>query len=235
MKLGRLGQWVIALAATAIAVAIAYQWLDRPIAFFAHDNLHQFVLFRHLTLIPEWFAPVAALVFAVLGIRALTGRPLTRFEAVILMSGLSLVAAAAIKNELKYVFGRTWPETWIQNNPSLIRDGVYGFYPFHGGRGWESFPSGHTVAVCAVMSVLWICYPRFRPLYALVVVVVAIGLVGADFHFLSDIIAGGFIGISTGWIAVALWEAGGAPCRALDSATPPTGRSPVGPQCTTMR
>jgi membrane-associated phospholipid phosphatase len=35
--------------------------------------------------------------------------------------------------------------------------------------------------------------------------------VGANYHFLSDIIAGGFIGWTTGWIAVLLWDAGGLP------------------------
>jgi hypothetical protein len=40
-------------------------------------------------------------------------------------------------------FGRTWPESWLGDNPSWIRDDVFGFFPFHGGRGWESFPSGH--------------------------------------------------------------------------------------------
>ena len=36
-----------------------------------------------------------------------------------------------------------------------------------------------------------------------------IGLIGADFHFLSDCIAGSFLGASTGWIVVMLWESGG--------------------------
>jgi len=204
----RVQQWLIALALTAVAVAVAYAWLDRPIAFFAHGELRQ-PLFAHLTKISEWFAPVAIVVFLVLGLRGLTGRPLVKFEAVILLCSLSLVSAAAIKNQLKIIFGRTWPETWVANNPSLIRDGAYGFNFFKAGPGYESFPSGHTAAACAVMSVLWIVYPRWRPLYALVVAAVAIGLLGADYHFLSDIIAGGFVGASTGWIAVLLWEAGG--------------------------
>jgi membrane-associated phospholipid phosphatase len=59
------------------------------------------------------------------------------------------------------------------------------------------------------MTVLWICYPRWRPLYALVVAAVVVGLIGADFHFLSDIVAGAFLGASTGWIAVLMWQAGG--------------------------
>ena len=50
-----------------------------------------------------------------------------------------------------------------------------------------------------------------RPLYVLTVATVAVGLIGANYHFLSDVIAGAFVGLSVGWIAVRLWEAGGAP------------------------
>ena len=35
-----------------------------------------------------------------------------------------------------------------------------------------------------------------------------VGLVGADFHFLGDVIAGAFLGVSTGWLTVVLWERG---------------------------
>ena len=67
------------------------------------------------------------------------------------------------------------------------------------------------------MSVLWQCYRRWRALYALAVALVVIGLIGSDFHFLSDIVAGGFIGASTGWLAVLMWEAGG-PKHVLENA-----------------
>jgi membrane-associated phospholipid phosphatase len=207
--LNRPTRWAIALALTTLAVAVSYQWLDRPIAYFAHAHFHNEPSFSRLTRIPEFFAPLAVLAFIVLGLRALMEKPLTRLEAVTLLCALSLVVASAIKDQLKLGFGRTWPETWVRDNPSLIRDGVYGFHPFHGGGGFASFPSGHTTAVVAVVSVLWICYPRFRMLYALFVAVVVIGLIGADFHFLSDCIAGAFLGASPGWIVVTLWESGG--------------------------
>jgi membrane-associated phospholipid phosphatase len=126
----------------------------------------------------------------------------------VLLSGVSLALAVVIKDQLKFAFGRTWPETWTRNNLSFIRDGAYGFHPFHGGGGYASFPSGHTTMICTVMTVLWICYPRFRAVYALCMAAVAIGLVGANFHFLSDVIAGGFLGVSAGWVGVALWEIG---------------------------
>ena len=38
---------------------------------------------------------------------------------------------------------------------------------------------------------------------------VVIGLIGSDFHFLADVVAGGFVGASTGWLAVLMWQAGG--------------------------
>jgi membrane-associated phospholipid phosphatase len=205
----RITAWLIALALTTAFCAVSYAWLDRPIAFFVHRELAQPVLLTQLPRISEWLVVAAAGVFVLLGLRGLTGRPLSRLEAVILLCGLSIIVAAAIKSELKFVFGRTWPETWTNNTPSLIRDGVYGFNFFRAGRAYESFPSGHTAAVCAAMSVLWLCYPRWRALYAIVVAAVVIGLIGSDFHFLGDIVAGGFVGASTGWLAVLMWQAGG--------------------------
>jgi len=201
-------RWLLAFALVIVAVAISYEWLDRPIAFFSyalHPGPKQ-ALFEPLTHIPDPLIPGAAIAFVVLGLWALAGRPLSRWQATVLLCSVSLPVASAIKEQLKYVFGRTWPETWVQNNPSLIHDGVYGFNFFRSGAGYSSFPSGHTTLTCAIVSVLWIVYPRYRPIYGAVVLAVAIGLLGADFHFLSDVIAGGFVGTSTGWMATVLYD-----------------------------
>jgi membrane-associated phospholipid phosphatase len=200
--------WSLGLLGTAVAVTVSYLWLDRPIAHLAHDHFAQFHLFEKLTLVPEALTPIAVVAFLALGLRGLKGEGLSRLQTVLLVSGISLAVAVVIKDQLKFAFGRTWPETWMRNNPSFIRDEVFGFFPFHGGPGYQSFPSGHTTAICTVMTVLWLCYPRFRPLYALTMAAVAIGLVGANFHFLSDVVAGGFLGISVGWLGVAMWEIG---------------------------
>jgi membrane-associated phospholipid phosphatase len=204
--MNRLKQWTVALAATMLAATIAYFWVDRPTAFFAHDRLSQFKFFGELPKISEFLFPCSALVFLFVGLCVLLGQPLLKWHKVLLVCGLCLLVSELIKNQFKYIFGRTWPETWIHDNPSLIRDGVFGFNPFHSGDAFGSFPSGHTAAICAVMSVAWFCYPKFRALYVLPVTAVIVGLVGADYHFVSDIIVGGFIGTSTGWIAVILWQ-----------------------------
>jgi membrane-associated phospholipid phosphatase len=191
-------KWLSALTASVFAVFVSYEWLDRPVALFAHDRTIKEQTYAALTHIPDLFAPVAVLVFLIVGFAVFSERPL--------LCSISVIVASAAKGLLKFAFGRTWPETWVGNNPSFIHDGVYGFNPFHGGLGYMSFPSGHLSVTCAVASVLWIAYPKFRPLYALVVLAVSVGLIGADYHFLSDVIAGGFVGTTIGWMLMAMWR-----------------------------
>jgi membrane-associated phospholipid phosphatase len=202
-----LNRWLIALLLTAAAVVVCYLWIDRPLALFAHAHSGHRETFARLTHIPDLLNPLAAIAFVIFGLWALGGRPVTRFVAAGALASISLIVAGAIKNQLKFAFGRYWPDTWVQNNPSLVHDGAYGFNFFHGGQGYASFPSGHTAATCAVISVLWIMYPYWRPFYGAIVLAVAVGLIGANYHFLGDVIAGGFVGTSTGWMTVAIWRA----------------------------
>jgi membrane-associated phospholipid phosphatase len=200
-------RWLLTLAVTVLAIVISYLWLDRPIALLVHAQLPHYEAFARLTHIPDPFVPLAVIVFVSLGLSTLSGRALSKLQTTALVCSISLIVAEAIKIQLKYIFGRAWPETWIQNNPSFIRDGAYGINLFHGGAGYASFPSGHSAVTCALISVLWIWHPNLRAIYLIVVFAVAIGLIGANYHFLSDVIAGAFVGVSTGWMATALWQA----------------------------
>lgn len=201
-----IGAWSASLAGTAAVGACAYLWLDRPVAQLAYAYHAYQGSFAKLTYIPEPLAPLACVVFFAAGLWVLSGRGLSHAGTVAVLSSISVLVTEITKSELKYMFGRTWPETFVQNNPSFIRDGAYGFNFFHGGAGYASFPSGHTAAICALVSVLWIMLPKGRPLYVPVVAAVVVGLIGADYHFLSDMIAGGFLGTSIGWMTVAFWR-----------------------------
>jgi len=201
-----LQRWLIGLLVTVIAVVICYQWIDRPLALFAHAHTGERETFARFTHIPDPFIPVASVVFIACGLWVFAGRVLTRPMGVGALASISVIVAETIKGGLKFAFGRLWPDTWVQNNPSFIHDGAYGFNFFHGGPGYASFPSGHTTVTCALISVLWIFYPYWRPFYAAIVLTVAVGLIGAHYHFLSDVIAGGFLGASTGWMTVAIWR-----------------------------
>ena len=210
--MSRVRNWGIAFGLTVAAVVACYLFVDKPLAMFIHTRFLQFRSFFILvTFIPEPFLVVSALIVVVIGLRRVMGRPLTKPYAVASLWSIGLFVTVALKNFFKFAFGRTWPETWVNDNPSFIRDGVYGFNPFHGEKGFAAFPSGHMAEICFAMTVLWICYARLRAVYVLLIALVAIGLMGANYHFLSDIIAGSFLGVSIGCLAVALWEAGGYP------------------------
>jgi len=200
-------KWLSGLAATAIGVGIAYTWLDRPLSLYANSRLPQHATFETLTHIPDPFIPLALVIFVGIGLYVLAGGQLTKVHATAWLCSVSVIVAEGTKVQLKYFFGRTWPDTWVNGNPSFIHDGAYGFNLLHGGPGYASFPSGHMSLTAAVVSVLWIAYPKGRLLYVAIVLAVAIGLIGANYHFLSDIIAGSFVGTSTGWMMTALWRA----------------------------
>ena len=106
---------------------------------------------------------------------------------------------------MKFAFGRTWP---LHGHPSLLIDGAYGFNFFTANPQFAAFPSGHTASVSAIAGVLWAIYPRFRLVYAAGVTAIAIALVVSDFHFLSDVLAGGFLGVSVALGMLAAWESG---------------------------
>jgi membrane-associated phospholipid phosphatase len=202
-----LRKWTISLTGTASAAAISYEWLDRPIALIFHQTVAHPEPFAELTHLPDPFVPLAVIIFIGLGLWNLSGRVLSRVQNCALLSSISLIVAETTKAQLKFIFGRTWPDTWIHNNPSFLRDGVYGFNFFHGGPEYASFPSGHMAVTCAVASVLWIYFPKARMLYTVGALVVATGLIGANYHFLSDVIAGAFVGVSSGWMVTSLWKA----------------------------
>ncbi len=197
----------LGLGLTAILVAVSYQWIDRPVAHFVHDKFAGVRIFVDLTRIPEIVSVCAGAVFVIAAIYILVGRVTDRFSSVLVLCTISIAMSTLIKDQLKFVFGRTWPETWVNNNPSLIHDGVFGFNFFTNGRAYSAFPSGHTTIACAVAAVLWIRWPHYRPLWATIVILVAVGLIGANYHFVSDVIAGAFVGISTGAAVVLLWDA----------------------------
>jgi len=204
--------WFSGLLITSLMVVISYQWLDRPIALLVHSEAQraQHGWWKFLTYIPNPLVPLALIAFVLLGLRALISRSLRPYQAAALVCSLSVLVAEACKDQLKVLFSRTWPESWTGNNPSFIRDGVYGFNFMHGGGAYASFPSGHMATACAVLSVLWIWYPRLRWLLTAAGLAVGAGLVAANYHFLSDVIAGAFLGVSAGWLVRSIWKASGA-------------------------
>ena len=194
--------WGISALGAIAAIIIAYFFVDRPVASFVYANLHHRQLdFRKLTYVSEIVQGASVFIIA-WGVWLYAQRkPFGPAADALVRAAAALCVTFAAKDQLKYGFGRTWPETWTNNNPSFIKDGVLGFFPFHGGQGWYAFPSGHTATIVAFMTVLWVIWPRWRALYAIVIALPIIGLIGADYHWISDIIAGGALAAAIGVVA----------------------------------
>lgn len=101
----------------------------------------------------------------------------------------TLATSAVVVHLIKNLLGRLRPRLFFD-------EGNYGFGSLLGGYGATSFPSGHTQTAFAVAAVVALAFPRWRwPVFILA------GLVGMSrmvngAHYLSDVIAGGFISLA---------------------------------------
>ena len=196
---------MIALFSCLFLVGFAVLFVDRAASTWSYEHFHRAAVFDWLTHIVDPLRLAAVLGLAGAGFAAVFcgWRPAEHGRTLIAAS-LAILVSVEIKELLKHLFGRTWPETWIANNPSWIGNHAYGFHLLHNGTGWESFPSGHMTQIVALATVIWLRLPRVRWLGVTLGTLVAIGLWGSDYHFVGDIVAGAFLGAACGIGMVAL-------------------------------
>ncbi len=89
---------------------------------------------------------------------------------------------------LKFVFGGAGPRGWLRH------PGMYGFHWMDGGGIYNAFPSGHMVVAAALVSCLWRFLPGYRYAGVALPTVLAAALIVTGYHFVSDLIAGLYIG-----------------------------------------
>jgi membrane-associated phospholipid phosphatase len=196
---------IIAVALPIAAILLCIAFVDRPLSLWVFDTFHHVRKnFHALTKLVEAIEILVMIGLIWCGGLVASGRRLGLRDAAVLRVSLAVLTAIGVKDQLKTMFGRTWPETWTNNNPSFISDHVFTFAPFHGGQAFASFPSGHETVTAAFCAALWILAPRLRWLCVAMLAVVAVGLIGADEHWLSDIFAGGLVGWLVGVFVVKL-------------------------------
>ena len=134
---------LIALVLGGVTVVVCYFFVDRPVAWFVHN--HRFYSDDFLLwppLVSNWLGYLVVLGILAVAVGRLwrRGGPL---QTLLLAIATNLVATAGIKTLLKWAFGRTWPETWTDNNPSLIANGAVRL---------SSFPFRKSLPVFSVRS-----------------------------------------------------------------------------------
>jgi len=107
------------------------------------------------------------------------------------VAGTAVPLAFFLKWPLKIVFGRLNPRIWLASHVSDQ------FHWFKSGKPYDSFPSGHMLVFAALFTALWLFYPRYRSISAGLALILAASLVVTDYHFVSDVIAGAYLGLFT--------------------------------------
>jgi len=108
----------------------------------------------------------------------------------------------AAETIFKGISGRSWPD------PAYVQNHLYGFHFLQGDPRASSFPSGHSIIAAAIVTVLWIRIPRLRIVSLLLASAVMCVLIVTNFHWVSDVIAGAYLGVAIGWMTVRLDIAG---------------------------
>lgn len=192
-------RWTLFLLLAAAGVAVCYAVVDIPLARWAHHHqLRRFGLFHVLQMASDLLVVLALPALLVTAWRRHRMHRPTVVDRLMWQAALAVGAVSLLKYPLKFAFGRTWPETFYRHNPSLLSDGVYGFFPFHGVMAYGSFPSGHAAVAAAVAAVIWRLAPGYRWAAVALWGVVAVGLLGAYYHFAGDILAGTWLGL---WVS----------------------------------
>jgi len=183
---------ILSFILTAIITALSIRNFDKSLAIYIHKFDTTSTWREYTADIPDFLliavCIITVLAFIVYRTRRRRGiyNNETKFFYLIMYA---VPAAYTVKSFLKYLFGRITTREW------LIKPELDGFHWFQGGGGYAGFPSGHMVVFTTLTASLWRFYPRYRAVYVLFLLTLAVALVATNYHFLSDVVAGAYLGV----------------------------------------
>jgi len=187
--------------ACVVLVMVSYLYIDKPLAelMYRHFDIVLYEQIRQRLITTSQILHFLVLIFIILLIlKKLIFDHLSKLQLTVLAIAINLIVTDNIKDVLKFAFGRYHLIMDVNNMHGWLQSSRQGFHFFNGGASYQSFPSGHAAAVFAAMSIIWIVYPKWRGFCVISCVAVMSCLLIFNYHFLSDVIAGAFLGILTG-------------------------------------
>ena len=204
---------LIALVPVAMATYYCIGHLDIAVAEFVRHYIYANKEWQHLTSsIPDALLILVVCVtvgsFSLFRYRA-SHRGIDAVAVMYKMLAVTAPVSYIVKSFLKYAFGRVNTREWLHAPQE------YGFHWFSGAQRHSGFPSGHMLVVAALVAVVWRFHPRYRPACLGLLVVLALAMIATNYHFVSDVIAGAYVGLV---VEACICRAVG-PCRgSLDEA-----------------
>lgn len=189
--------WLLSFVACAALTALSFVEMDVPVA------RHVWRVGRHLSSLNSAFGATVILTLesaVVLGlvVARLARGHISRFGETLAIACLASICAYGINDSvLKPFFGIPGPVAVMEGARHTVNIGM--------GFAYSSFPSGHMVLAGAFAGVFMRLYrASIRPLSGLLLLAAALLVLG-DWHFVSDVIAGAFLGVSAGILAGEGW------------------------------
>ena len=184
--INRFSKWSITSAAVILLSLLSYNFADIKVALWFHSMSRSWYhdLFTIITTFGEsqWYLAGGLLLFVVFRKK----KPFIAYSGWFLFLSVAISGVAA--DIIKYIAGRARPKL-------LFSERLYGFDFFHSEHAWTSFPSGHSATAFSMAVVFAILYPRYRFFFYCFGALIAFSRVFLTEHYISDIIAGSFLGI----------------------------------------
>ena len=191
--------WSVSLVACAAIVAFSFLRMDVPAALYFWNVGHLRgplnMVFGSAVILSAESAVILITVFA----RLVRGHISVFGETLAIACLVSMCAYVVNDHVLKVFFG-------VPNITDVVHGAGHSFNIWMGSDN-SSFPSGHMVLAGAFAGFFMRLYRASIRLFSALLLIAAGLLLVGDWHFLSDIIAGGFLGTSAGILAGEGWAA----------------------------
>jgi membrane-associated phospholipid phosphatase len=174
---------------TLFLIVLSYHFVDIPVAIFCRQ-IDQNILniFEWITMfgISTWYLVAALFLFVIF--RFYRKNSVYANRALFIFAAVALSGIAAIA--VKLTVSRYRPKLFFEK-------GLYGFDFFHVTYEYNSFPSGHVATIFSLAAAMSLFWPKYRVYFFVVAFAVALSRIVLTSHFVSDVIAGAFIGALT--------------------------------------
>lgn len=191
--------WLLCLVLCVVVAGVAFVTVDLPIARAVHGILGSSENVARGLTSAVLLSGEAAVALTLIVIRITRGHLSPLGEAAALACLTSICAYAMDDSALKVFFGVP--------SPGPVLDGAWHRFHLMQGTPNSGFPSGHMVLSGAFAGVFMRLYRKsILPLSGLLLIGAALLVLG-DWHFVSDVVAGTFIGVSAGFLAGEVWAA----------------------------
>lgn len=202
---------------TALAILVCVFWIDLPLASYVHESGidSQFHWLRIFINFQAFFTPIA-LVYMLVYIVRRSNSEMSYNSYFWFVTCVGTFVTCEIKNMFKILFGRTWPRDTSEmimdidvilpqmSSRGYVNDGIHLFKPFAAIKSFTAFPSGTMCVFCAVAIPVCMRFPSMRIPIVLWGGVTVFSLIQSNTHFLSDVLAGAYLGAIVGMISFAV-------------------------------